>query len=110
MVCRWGGDEFLVLFNETTLAEAEQVMKTLKARLVGKNGFVKELTIFLNHSIMLPRSLYLDFSAGICGAENMEESIDPARLLKMADDRLYNVKRSGKARIVCCDYNESETE
>jgi len=109
-VCRWGGDEFLVLFNETTLAEAEQVMKTLKARLVGKNGFVKELTIFLNHSIMLPRSLYLDFSAGICGAENMEESIDPARLLKMADDRLYNVKRSGKARIVCCDYNESETE
>ena len=103
-VCRWGGDEFLILFSDVPRTEVMQIMQSLRLRLEAKNGFVVELTKLLNRPIMLPRKFYLDFSAGVCVAENMEESIDPAVLLKKADDSLYLVKRTGKAQIVSCGY------
>lgn len=110
-VCRWGGDEFLILFNDMLLDEAKKIMYEMKAHLASKKGFVLELSQFLNKPIRLPEHLYLDFSAGVCAAENMEETIDPARLLQLADSRLYQVKRSGKAQILCCGYNDDlETE
>lgn len=103
-VCRWGGDEFLVLFSNMTGEEARSVMEDLHLKLKKKNGFVAELRTALGRDVFVEKSRYLDFSAGLCIAENCIDSIDDGLMLQIADKTLYDVKRSGKARIVSSAY------
>jgi diguanylate cyclase (GGDEF)-like protein len=39
LVCRWGGDEFVMLLNHTTAAEAEVAIRRLRGRLAGRVSF-----------------------------------------------------------------------
>lgn len=103
-VCRWGGDEFVVLFTDTCHEDALGDMVRIKEELRDKNGFVYELQRFLRRQITLDPSNYLDFSAGLCYAENATDSIDDETMLQIADSTLYEVKRSGKAQIVSAKY------
>ncbi|MBQ8707806.1 MAG: diguanylate cyclase [Succinivibrionaceae bacterium] len=106
-VFRWGGDEFVVLFNDTRMQEAQDVMNHVKEVLKSKNGFVAELSRFLRRKISVEPSSYLDFSAGICYAEDVKNDLDDELMLQIADSCLYEVKRSGKARIVVAPYKEN---
>jgi diguanylate cyclase (GGDEF)-like protein len=103
-VCRWGGDEFVVLFTDTGHEEALGAMIRVKDDLRDKNGFIYELQKFLRRQITLDPSNYLDFSAGLCYAENIAGGIDDEIMLQIADSTLYDVKRSGKAQIVSAKY------
>ena len=71
---RFGGEEFVVLFPDTRLADALAVLKRLQERL-------------------RPTS----FSGGV--AECPTEERDAAALLHLADMRLAAAKRAGKGRI-----------
>jgi len=103
-VCRWGGDEFLVLFNGTTKDKALDAVSKLRDKLSKKEGFVKELEEFLHEKIKLSPDQYLDFSAGLCYSTSDDLDVSGSRMLHLADNLLYDVKRSGKAQIKSIRY------
>ncbi len=85
---RFGGEEFVVLFVETGLAEAQRVAERLLARvsepLSSKEGVPVPVTI----------------SAGVVDRRH-GETLDS--MLKVADEALYQAKREGRNRVVTSD-------
>ncbi len=76
LIIRYGGDEFLIFFNETSIEKAKKIMERL-LKLTEKNG--------------------IRFSAGIVkvsGKRSIEDSI------KIADELLYKVKRERKGTFI----------
>lgn len=93
IVGRWGGEEFVVLLPHCSEKEAEYVANSWIERVrfgafAPTNGKVKEVT----------------FSAGIStihgqeGENNTKLLLD--RMLSEADERLYEAKEAGRARVV----------
>ncbi len=105
-VCRWGGDEFVVLFTETGRDEAMAAMGRIRDQVRSRNGFVKELSEFLKRRIQLDPASYLDFSAGVCFAEDATRELNENAMMLVADSTLYAVKRSGKAQIIPAPYKD----
>jgi diguanylate cyclase (GGDEF)-like protein/PAS domain S-box-containing protein len=85
---RFGGEEFVVLFVETGLAEAQRVAERLLVRVAepmgGKEGVSVTVTI----------------SAGVV-ERRAGEALDS--MLKVADEALYQAKRDGRNRVVTSD-------
>ncbi|MGM0369927.1 MAG: response regulator [Bacillota bacterium] len=81
-VYRFGGDEFLVLFPQTTADDAYQVVNRLK----------DELQVEQLKGLDLENKV--TFSSGISQLESLDESIE--ELLERADQSLYKVKQNGK--------------
>jgi two-component system cell cycle response regulator len=93
LVGRLGGEEFVVVMPETSLAGAAVVAERVRAA-VGEELF------------MLPgggRTLPVTISAGVAVTENGGETLE--MLLKRADEALYAAKNAGRNRIV----TQSET-
>ena len=86
-VYRFGGDEFLVLFPETTVQEAYQVLERLKEEFKA-NKF---------SNLNLDKKIEFDFSSGLAEISSPKESIE--QLLDKADQALYKVKQQGKGDI-----------
>ncbi len=104
-VCRWGGDEFLLLFTDTTEKEAFEEVSALRNELKGRKGFVYELENMLQEKISLPENKYLDFSAGLCYAKIEDENVSGKEMLHLADNFLYEVKKTGKGHIKSVHYS-----
>ena len=85
---RFGGEEFVVLFVETGLAEAQRVAERLLTKVAepmsSKDGLLLPVTI----------------SAGVV-ERRPGESLDS--MLKFADEALYQAKRDGRNRVVASD-------
>ena len=79
---RWGGDEFLLVLPETTLAEAELVAER-----------VREAVARIPPEDFAPLSI----SGGVSSSEQAPEWED---LLRLADAALYRAKQQGRNRIV----------
>lgn len=88
VIGRFGGEEFLVVLPDTSLADAMSVVARLK----------KELTkrIFMHNN----QRLLITFSAGVALSAPGE---DPKSVLKRADAALYQAKKAGKNRAVAAD-------
>jgi diguanylate cyclase (GGDEF)-like protein len=85
LLCRYGGDEFVLLMSQTPLAQAELLAERLR-RLIARSP--------LNQ---MGQGRCVTVSIGVAGLEagmNMED------LIKAADGALYRAKESGKNR--CC--------
>ncbi|HWS85570.1 MAG TPA: diguanylate cyclase [Pyrinomonadaceae bacterium] len=84
VVCRYGGEEFLVLAPETGLegarALAEKIRQSFSARLFGDAGRVFPLTL----------------SAGVAQLGDAESGND---MIARADDALYHAKQTGRDRV-----------
>lgn len=81
LLYRYGGDEFLLLLPETTSEQADEILKRLDGILC------PELTTTLGR---------VTFSAGIA---SYVDDASAEKLIKLADDRLYQSKRLGKGNI-----------
>ncbi|HKQ50656.1 MAG TPA: diguanylate cyclase [Phycisphaerae bacterium] len=85
-VCRVGGEEFLVLCRqggaEGAVACAEHVRRAVEGHTFGT----------------AQRPLHVTISLGV--AERSAEMDTPADLLHVADERLYDAKRTGRNRVV----------
>jgi diguanylate cyclase (GGDEF)-like protein len=85
MVARWGGEEFLLLFPNTTTAEAAVVIERLKSRVEA---------LHLPH---MGADIRFTFSAGLVGLQPRQPMNEAIRL---ADIAMYRAKSDGRNRIV----------
>jgi diguanylate cyclase (GGDEF)-like protein/PAS domain S-box-containing protein len=83
--CRFGGEEFVALLPETTLAQAEAVAEKLRKQ-------VAELNPEING-----RSLSISISLGIAEASAEDESI--SKMIERSDNALYRAKAKGRNRV-----------
>lgn len=86
-VARWGGEEFLLVFDDcdsaTAKAYLELVAENIRALRVPYGGRVVQLTM----------------SFGLCGSDTLE-SKDIHKLLRVADEQLYYSKEHGRNQVV----------
>lgn len=87
VVARWGGEEFAVLLVGTGKAAAGPV--TEKAREAIKTAPWRDVADGLEVTV----------SAGIAAFSELEGAAQALDLLKLADRRLYEAKRSGRDRV-----------
>lgn len=85
-VCRWGGDEVLILLNKSSLEGAVSTMKRIYYQI--SNTKIKYEQTDLNITVTI----------GICSSKGYYLLQD---IIVEADRRLYSGKRLGKNRIVC---------
>jgi diguanylate cyclase (GGDEF)-like protein len=91
IVCRYGGEEFVVIMPDCDVVEARQVMDALRAHsaahLIGGTG---------------PEARPITLSIGLCtypqGASEQRE------LIHRADEALYKAKRDGRNRV--CSWHD----
>ncbi len=85
-LCRWGGEEFLVVLPETTLSNAllwaERARKEIES----------EAIISAGH-----QTVNITASFGLASLSSEDATVDS--LLKRADDALYSVKNSGRNQV-----------
>ena len=92
-VARWGGEEFLMVFDRTSLLMAENslwgLLDKIRAAEIRYDNYVIKVTM----------------SYGVSEWDK-EESVDA--LIRSADDKLYYAKNSGRNRVVSQIENEGE--
>jgi len=82
---RYGGEEFMVILPETALSTAATIADTLLKQVNNKAFIYENIKIDLTCSIGISEVKHIEqFNEGI----------------KLADDRLYNAKNSGRNRVV----------
>ncbi|MDF1877577.1 diguanylate cyclase [Sulfurimonas sp. SAG-AH-194-L11] len=86
IVCRWGGEEFVILFPHTNLEGAQTIAKKLQKRL-------KELFIVVENDNVIQFTVSIGLSIVLSDDKSVEES------LLRADSALYRAKKNGKDRI-----------
>lgn len=86
VLARYGGEELVVLFPETTIDRAQAVVERLRER-------IAEAELTLEDG----RSVTATVSIGIAGVRQPDEGLDS--LLKRADDALYAAKDHGRNRV-----------
>ncbi len=95
--CRYGGEEFAILFLDTELKQAATVAEALRKR-VAYNEFA--------HGNEQPLGC-LSISIGI--AELQPDMQDPTDLVERADKALYRAKEEGRNRVGIDDIPRTET-
>ncbi|MDC7717958.1 diguanylate cyclase [Vogesella sp. DC21W] len=86
ILCRWGGEEFLLLLPQTTLPQARLVLRRVRRRGLG----------------LRPDGQPLTASMGLAEWHEDEVADWPA-LLALADARMYQAKQQGRNRVVSGD-------
>jgi diguanylate cyclase (GGDEF)-like protein len=85
IICRFGGEEFLIILPDTRLDTAIQVAERIRATLASRNLVTAGLALALTVSI------------GV--AENQAQHKSVEALIKSADQALYRAKRTGRNRV-----------
>jgi diguanylate cyclase (GGDEF)-like protein len=88
MVCRWGGEEFIILLPETDLAGGKNLAEKLRKIVEGRK--------FLFGS----REIAVTMSFGITSCEG---NVTIYTYIKEADECMYIAKKSGRNRVVVRD-------
>ncbi len=99
-VCRFGGDEFVILLPNTTDEEALRAADRLREVLVARDYFLPVLERRLGIKLDIPKEHYINFSAGICSNFVVEDKTDMNLVMQNADKALFAAKNSGRSRTV----------
>lgn len=83
IVCRFGGEEFVIFLPNTSVVTAERIAERIRS--------VIESTVFTN-------DLRVTISAGVATQTDPLSGID--FLLKNADDALYQAKGEGRNKVI----------
>lgn len=86
IVCRYGGDEFVLILPDSSLADTQQRVEQIRV-------LVKDLRIRHGENRLTP----LTVSAGV--AEAPQHGASPRELLRAADEALYAAKQAGRDRV-----------
>lgn len=94
IVCRYGGDEFLIILEEADKEELIQRAEKIYSMIEEADGFRTDIQELLGKSLD-KNACNIGCSIGIASAEILvEEDID--KLIKNADDTLYKIKLKDK--------------
>lgn len=85
VIARYGGEEFVIVFKETPLANALSVAEKLR----------REIERYPWYNIHT--ELAVTVSIGLCGDLSL---VSHEQMLAVADDKLYEAKRTGKNKVV----------
>ena len=85
-ICRWGGEEFIILMRDYDMAVAKQKMEYLR------KCIETTPTVFFNNHIPATITIGLE--------EYAEKYNDPDELIKVADERMYYGKQHGKNIVI----------
>ena len=88
LVCRYGGEEFALLFPESSVEQARVLVERFRQR-------------FSEYDIQLPDGLLVRVTLSIGLADASHSPIEIA--LQHADSALYQAKRKGRNRVVVAD-------
>ncbi len=94
VVCRYGGDEFVVVLPENGLKGALAVAERIRSRV--------EATTFEADGA----SFHLTTSVGVAALPTHASTV--RELVKVADEALYKAKDAGKNRVVAADVTQPE--
>ncbi|WP_147291780.1 GGDEF domain-containing protein [Alteromonas aestuariivivens] len=94
---RYGGEEFVIVYRNTTTAEASVSLENLRDKLQKYSGW--ETT---------DDTLSVNFSAGL--VEFSDTDVNVLYAIDYADKMLYQAKRSGKGKTVAGVYSRSTPE
>jgi diguanylate cyclase len=86
MVARWGGEEFVIVFRNKTISEAEKIVDQARLKLNRKTFRVRQTDEPMG---------VVSFSAGIAQGRGKTEDITA-----QADALLYRAKEQGRNRIL----------
>ncbi|GJL76189.1 GGDEF domain-containing protein [Nitrosomonas sp.] len=90
LLCRYGGEEFTLIFPGMSLMETENAISRIKDA-ISSIPFTSEEGSVFNATA----------SVGVAALENRSDSFSsPQDMLKAADQALYTAKRNGRNRIV----------
>ena len=104
---RYGGEEFTVLFRDSTLDQAMAHLDAIRASVAGYQMAVrgeerpkeKELGEKLRDPDSQAPEKVLSVTVSIGGAAPGDEAHTPAQVLKAADKALYRAKKAGRNRV-----------
>lgn len=88
LACRYGGEEFVVVMPETSMALAFMVAERVRQQIAGGPFVVNRGS----------EALDITVSIGIASLDTKDDN--PASLLRRADEALYTAKRDGRNRVV----------
>ncbi|MBW2135705.1 MAG: GGDEF domain-containing protein [Deltaproteobacteria bacterium] len=85
LICRYGGEEFVILLIQTPKRKAAFLAERLRQTITQAPFKIKDLEIPLTVSI---------------GVADLTEKMDPEELVQNADSAMYRAKQSGGNRVV----------
>ena len=91
-VCRWGGEEFVILLKNCDLPTARSKVERLRK------------TIESNPTKFVGKQIFITMTIGL--EENLDSYDNPDDIIKKADARMYYGKQHGKNMLVCEDIAE----
>jgi diguanylate cyclase (GGDEF)-like protein len=92
IVCRWGGEEFIILFPETSIKGATHIATTIKDK-------IQNLTINTQEN----KSITISVSIGVSEVNFKHNLLNLESTISNADNALYEAKTTGKNKV--CIYN-----
>lgn len=95
-VCRYGGDEFLLVFYTADTAVLEEKAKQIYREIELTGGFQKEISEKLGEDTRIDKANWLSCSIGVTTATDIRSDDDMNAMIKRADALLYSIKESGK--------------
>ena len=95
IICRYGGEEFVILMPHTNKKEAIRILESLRKR-------ISEEKIFLPVESYHPIHISITISIGIT---ELKDEMLIEQLISKADSALYEAKRTGKNKI--CLYGKN---
>jgi diguanylate cyclase (GGDEF)-like protein len=88
ILARYGGEEFILLFFETDKPAALEILQSIQKA-------IENVNIIFNH-----HRIPCAFSCGLVDLQEVPEILTIDDLIKVADNRMYMAKESGRNRIV----------
>ena len=98
-VCRYGGDEFVVVMGDTSEEEGERMCQRIYIELSKRDFFVPDLKHFISQEIEIPAGKEIGFSMGLCCNSDTEEPANLMEVLRNANKALKFAKENGKGSV-----------
>ncbi len=95
-VCRYGGDEFVVVIQKVSCPQAEKILGNIHRKLKEDEYFIPRLEKFLGKKIDVPSDRLLGFSTGICSSSDIDSGASLRTAIDFADKALYFSKKTKK--------------
>ncbi|MGN0143053.1 MAG: tetratricopeptide repeat-containing diguanylate cyclase [Roseburia sp.] len=95
-VCRYGGDEFIIVLYTSERAHLESLAQMVYRRIEEADGFVADISEKLCRPVVIDQAHKISCSIGIVAEADVRNEEEINDMIKHADDLLYSIKTSGK--------------